>query len=68
MLLAPLFALSPFIVAWPLARVFCGPDANEGNCGFAALPWLMILTLPAGALLFIVGLVVLIVSLAKKKD
>lgn len=67
MLLAPLFAISPFIVAWPLARVFCGADANEANCGFAVLPWLMILTLPAGALLFIVGLVVLILSLAKKK-
>lgn len=68
MLLPPLFALSPFIVAWPLALVFCGPDANEGNCGFAALPWMMILTIPAGALMFIVGLVIFIVALVKKTN
>jgi hypothetical protein len=66
MLLAPLFALSPFIVAWPLARVFCGPDANEGNCAWAAMPWFMFFTIPAAAVLFLVGLVIFIVSLAKK--
>jgi hypothetical protein len=62
MLLAPLLAISP-LVGIPLARVFCGPDANESNCGFGVLPWFMYFTIPAGALLFIVGLVVFTVAL-----
>lgn len=66
MLIAPLFAVSPFIAGAFLSVVFCGPDANEGNCGPAALPWFMFFTIPAGALMFIVGLVILLVSLAKK--
>lgn len=66
MLLAPLFAVAPFLVGAGSAYIFCGPDANEANCGFAVLPWMMILTIPAGALMFIVGLVILIVSLVKK--
>lgn len=66
MLIAPLFAVSPFIAGAFLSLVFCGPDANEGNCGPAALPWFMFFTIPAGALMFIVGLVISLVSLAKK--
>lgn len=68
MLLSPLLAVGPFLVGVAGAAVFCGPDANEGNCGFAALPWMMILTLPAGALMFIVGLVMFIVALVKKTN
>ena len=68
MLLAPLLAVAPFLVGAAGAAVFCGPGANEANCGFGVLPWLMILTLPAGALMFIVGLVILIVSLVKRSQ
>jgi len=68
MLLAPLLAVAPFLVGAAGAAVFCGPGANEGNCGFAVLPWMMILTLPAGALMFIVGLVMFIVALVKKTN
>jgi len=46
---------------------FCGPDANEGNCAWAALPWFMFFTIPAAALIFIAGVVVLIVSLVRRK-
>jgi hypothetical protein len=66
MLIAPLFAVAPFLVGAAGAAVFCGPGANEANCGFGVLPWFMFFTIPAGALMFIVGLVILLVSLAKK--
>ena len=68
MLLSPLLAVGPFLVGAAGAAVFCGPGANEANCGFAVLPWMMLLTLPAGALLFIVGLIIFIVALAKKTN
>lgn len=68
MLLAPLLAVAPFLVGAAGAAVFCGPGANEANCGFGVLPWLMILTLPAGALMLIVGLVIFVVALAKKTN
>lgn len=66
MALAPLFALAPFILGAFMSAIFCGPDANEGNCAWAALPWFMFITIPVGALMFLAGLVILIVSLAKK--
>ncbi len=66
MLLAPLLAVSPFLAGALLSLAFCGPDANEGNCGWAALPWFMFLTIPLGALMFIAGVVIVIVSLVKK--
>lgn len=67
MALAPLFAVSPYIFGALLSVVFCGPDANEGNCGWAALPWFMFFTIPAAAVMFIAGLVILIVSIVKKR-
>jgi len=66
MLLSPVLAVLPFIAGALLSRVFCGPDANEGNCGWAALPWFMFITIPAAALMFVTGFVVLIISLVKK--
>ena len=64
--LAPLFAASPYIFGAFLSLVFCGPDANEGNCAWAALPWFMFFTVPAAAVMFIGGLIILIVSIVKK--
>lgn len=66
MLLSPVLAVLPFLAGALLSRVFCGPDANEGNCGWAALPWFMFFTLPAGFVLFVTGIIVLIISLVKK--
>lgn len=66
MLVSPLVAIAPYVAGAFLSVVFCGPDANEGNCGWAALPWFMFFTIPAAAVLFLVGLVIFIVSLAKK--
>ena len=66
MLLAPLLAAAPLLIGAAGAAVFCGPGANEANCGFGVLPWFMFYTIPAGALMFIVGLVVFIVALVKK--
>jgi hypothetical protein len=68
MVLSPVFAVMPLIAGLALSRVFCGPDANEGNCGWAALPWAMFMTIPLAGLMFIAGLVILIVSLVKKSD
>lgn len=67
MVLAPLFAISPFILGAFMSVIFCGPDANEGNCGWAALPWFMFFTIPIAAFVFIAGLVILIVSIVKKR-
>ena len=65
--LAPLLAISPFIAGAFLSVIFCAPDANEGNCKWAALPWFMFFTIPAAALVFFAGLVVLIVALVRRK-
>ena len=64
--LSPIFAVSPFLIALPLATLLCGPDANEANCGWAALPWYMFFTIPAAILMFVVGVVILVVALVKK--
>jgi len=66
MLAAPVLVVLPFFAAITLGRLFCGPDANESNCGWSALPWLTFITLPAGFVLFVAGFVVLIISLVKK--
>lgn len=66
MLVSPLVAIAPYVAGAFLSVVFCGPDANEGNCAWAAMPWFMFFTIPAAAVLFLVGLVIFIVSLAKK--
>jgi len=66
MMLSPALAVLPFLLGTLLSRVFCGPDANEGNCGWAALPWFMFFTIPAAVVMFVTGFVLLIVSLFKK--
>ena len=67
MLLSPVFAVLPFLAGALLSVVFCGPDANEGNCGWAVLPWFMFFTIPIAAFVFIAGLLILIVSIVKKR-
>jgi hypothetical protein len=66
MLVAPVLAVLPLLAGLTLARLFCGPDANEANCGWGVLPWFTFFTAPAGFVLFVTGFVVLIISLVKK--
>jgi hypothetical protein len=66
MLVAPVLAVLPLLAGLTLARLFCGPDANEADCGWAVLPWFTFYTAPAGSVMFVTGFVVLIISLVKK--
>jgi hypothetical protein len=66
MLLAPVLAVLPLLAGLTLARVFCGPDANEANCGWGVLPWFTFFTAPVGFVMFVTGFAVLIISLVKK--
>jgi uncharacterized membrane protein YhaH (DUF805 family) len=62
---SPIVGLSPFIIGGIGAQLTCDGGlaaANEANCGWAALGWFALVTIPAGALLFVVGLVMGIVS------
>lgn len=62
-----LVALAPVLLALVLIPLQCGgySGANEGNCGPAALPWLMFLSVPAGIVTAIVGLVTLLIGFSK---
>ena len=63
--LSPIFAVSPFVIAYPLATLFCVPDANEANCGWAALPWFMFFTIPAAVVMLFVGLIITVIGIVK---
>ena len=63
--LSPIFAVLPFLIALPFATLFCGPDANEANCGWAALPWFMFFTIPAAIVMFFVGVVITVIGIVK---
>jgi len=68
--LSPVIAFSPFIIGGIGAQLFCNgglSGADESNCGFAALPWAMLMTIPAGFLLAISGIVILIVAAVRKQ-
>ena len=68
--LSPLVAFSPFILGGIGAQLFCNgglSGADESNCGFAALPWAMLMTIPAGFLLAISGIIILIVAAGRKQ-
>jgi hypothetical protein len=68
--LSPLVAFGPFIIGGIGAQLFCEgglSGANEANCGFAALPWIAVMTLPAGILLAIAGIVVMIVGAGRNE-
>ena len=63
--LSPIFAVSPFLIAYPLATLFCVPDANEANCGWAALPWFMFFTIPVAVVMLFVGLIITVIGIVK---
>ena len=54
MLAAPVVGFSPFIV-WLLASLLSGGYQDETTT-VGAIPWLMILTMPAGFVVFVVSL------------
>jgi len=67
---SPLVAFGPFILAGIGSQLFCeggAAAANEANCSWAALPWAMFLTIPAGFSLAIGGIVVMIVGAVRKQ-
>jgi len=68
--LSPIIAFLPIIIGGIGAQLFCEGGleaANEANCGFAALPWALIGTIPAGIMLAIAGIVVMIVAAVRKQ-
>jgi hypothetical protein len=56
----------PIIVPLIMVPLSCGPDANEGNCSWAVLPWLLIVSVPFGLVLLIIGGIILAVAGRKK--
>jgi hypothetical protein len=60
------FGISPFVLALILAPLTCGANANEANCGAAVLPWFMFFTIPAGFVMFLVGIIMMIFGGARK--
>ncbi|NBV90178.1 MAG: hypothetical protein EBR84_02030 [Actinobacteria bacterium] len=65
---SPLVAIGPFLLAMILVNTCPGgaAAANEANCGWAALPWAMIATIPTGIVMFIVGIVMMIIGSTRK--
>ena len=62
---SPFVAFAPLIIGIAGAKLFCGSDANEANCGFAVLPWFLIASVPGGFVMAIVGVIMIIVALRK---
>jgi len=54
MLAAPVFAISPFLLALMLFPFVGGSNESEG---VGALPWLVFLTAPLSVIVFITGVV-----------
>lgn len=65
---APIIAFSPLVLTL-IMLPFCpggSSGANEGNCGAAALPWFLIVSVPFGILMALVGLIALVVRAVRK--
>ena len=53
------FSLSPFIIGFAgswVTELETGRPCNEGNCSWAAVPWLGLFTLPIGLLILAIYL------------
>jgi hypothetical protein len=57
------FAFSPFFLAVIAAAASGGNPLSEGGGGTGAVMWLMILTLPLGAVVSVVGLVFMLIGI-----
>ena len=65
MVAAPVFAISPFLLALVLLPFVGGSNESEG---VGALPWLVFLTAPIGVIVFVVGIVVAITGRPRPKQ
>lgn len=65
LLTSPILAILPYLAGALLSALLCGPDANEGNCAWAALPWFMFLTIPAAVVMVFVGIIMMLIGLVK---
>ena len=67
---SPLIAIAPIVIALIMVNTCPGgaANANEGNCSWAALPWMMFMTVPAGAVLFIIGVVMMTIGSTRKSS
>lgn len=63
-----IFAFGPLLLAQILGALSGDPDSafDEGE-GYGGLVWLMFYTLPLGAIIVLVGLVLLVVSLIRRR-
>lgn len=60
------FAFFPIIIAVVMVPLTCGGNANESNCGAAAAPWLLFMTIPIGILIMIAGAIAQVFSKPRK--
>lgn len=66
-----LVSLSPFIIGFVGAyfvELRTGEPCNEANCYWAVFPWFGMLTLPIGAILLIVYIIIVVVDTLHLKN
>jgi hypothetical protein len=61
MVAGPVIALAP-LVLWLVFSIGCYNGFDESTCGGAVFLWFLLPSIPAGLLVFVVGLVVWIVD------
>jgi hypothetical protein len=66
MCLAPVFALSPLIVALIEVRILAECSVMPNYCG--GIAYFVLLTVPIGLLVFIIGLIMLLAKKRTKND
>ena len=66
MCLAPIFALSPLIVALIEVRIIAECNVMPNYCG--GIAYFVLLTVPIGLLVFIIGLIMLLAKKRTKND
>lgn len=65
LVVSPVIAILPYLAGALLSVLLCGPDANEGNCAWAALPWFMFLTIPAAVVMFFGGFITMLIGILR---
>ena len=60
------FAFLPLLITL-IASIFVDDAFNEGNSAFGTLPWLTFFTAPIGAVIVLIGLIIGLVNLVKRK-
>lgn len=62
-----LLVIGPLLIGLVVSPLACGPDANEGNCSWAAVPWLTFFTAPVGFLVILAAVVLVIVGIVRRR-